>query len=88
MARLLCVVTATDAIAEFRRGPVLNHDESPSQVAERIHPGVYIRSFYFYDPDGIMLEFACWTKEFNADEANASPRTAADRHRRPIGGTH
>ena len=63
-------------------------DRRVPQVAERLHPGVYIRSFYFYDPDGIMLEFACWTKEFNADEANASPRTAADRHRRPIVGTH
>lgn len=69
-------------------GPVLNHDESPAQVAERLHPGVYIRSFYFYDPDGIMLEFACWTKEFDADEATAAPRTAADRHPRTIGETH
>ena len=29
-----------------------------------LHPGVYVRSFYFQDPDGITLEFACWTKEF------------------------
>jgi catechol 2,3-dioxygenase-like lactoylglutathione lyase family enzyme len=67
-------------------GPVLNHDESPSQVAERLHPGVYIRSFYFYDPDGIMLEFACWTKEFNADGATVAPRTAADRHPQVMAG--
>jgi hypothetical protein len=34
------------------------------------------------------LEFACWTKEFDADEATAAPRTAADRHPRTIGETH
>lgn len=66
-------------------GPVLNHDESESQVAETLHPGVYIRSFYFYDPDGIMLEFACWTKDFTARDTAAAPRTAADRHPRPAG---
>ena len=25
-----------------------------------LHPGVFVRSFYFQDPDGILLEFACW----------------------------
>ena len=49
-----------------RVGPVLNHDESPMQVSRELHPGVYVRSFYFNDPDGITLEFACWTKEFGA----------------------
>jgi catechol 2,3-dioxygenase-like lactoylglutathione lyase family enzyme len=63
-------------------GPLLNHDESKSQVADTVHPGVYIRSFYFYDPDGIMLEFACWTRTFPEGDATAVPRTAADRHPR------
>ena len=45
-----------------RVGPVLNHDDSPHQVARKMQPGVYVRSFYFTDPDGILLEFACWTK--------------------------
>jgi catechol 2,3-dioxygenase-like lactoylglutathione lyase family enzyme len=62
-----------------RVGPILNHDESPGQVASTLHPGVYVRSFYFQDPDGITLEFACWTKEFTADDAATVPRTAADR---------
>jgi len=60
-------------------GPVLNHDESPRQVADELHPGVYIRSFYFTDPDGIVLEFACWTKQFGAADTPAMPKTAADR---------
>ena len=62
-----------------RVGPVLNHDESATQVATAVHPGVYVRSFYFQDPDGITLEFACWTKEFGAHDAQAAPKTSADR---------
>lgn len=62
-----------------RVGPILNHDESEKQVAAAVHPGVYVRSFYFQDPDGITLEFACWTREFVEDSAHAIPRTASDR---------
>ena len=62
-----------------RVGPILNHDESPTQVSAALHPGVYVRSFYFLDPDGITLEFACWTKEFTGSDAVAIPKTAADR---------
>ncbi len=62
-----------------RVGPVLNHDQSAAQVSATVHPGVYVRSFYFLDPDGITLEFACWTKEFTEADAAATPRTAADR---------
>ncbi|WP_059016392.1 VOC family protein [Mycobacterium sp. M26] len=65
-----------------RVGPVLNHDNSPSQAAPTVHPGVYVRSFYFTDPDGILLEFACWTKEFVEGEATTVPKTAADRRPR------
>ncbi|MGV9799053.1 VOC family protein [Mycobacterium sp. NPDC003449] len=62
-----------------RVGPVLNHDNSAMQVSATLHPGVYVRSFYFFDPDGITLEFACWTREFTDDEAHATPMTSADR---------
>ena len=67
-----------------RVGPVLNHDDSPSQVAQKLHPGVYVRSFYFKDPDGVLLEFACWTKEFTEADLAAEPKTAADRHPRVL----
>ena len=82
----------TEKFDEYRRrlkekgvrvGPVLNHDESPAQVSATLHPGVYVRSFYFQDPDGITLEFACWTKEFTAEDTVTVPRTEADR--RPLG---
>lgn len=62
-----------------RVGPVLNHDDSDAQVSRTLHPGVYVRSFYFCDPDGITLEFACWTKEFGDSDNRAVPRTSADR---------
>jgi catechol 2,3-dioxygenase-like lactoylglutathione lyase family enzyme len=65
-----------------RVGPVLNHDESVMQVSAKLHPGVYVRSFYFTDPDGITLEFACWTKEFTDSDAQTAPKTAADRRQR------
>ncbi len=39
-------------------------------------PGVYVRSFYFQDPDGITLEFACWIKEFTEADTTTVPRTA------------
>lgn len=65
--------------AGVRVGPIVNHDDSPSQVATEMHDGVYVRSFYFQDPDGILLEFACWLREFGADDVAHAPRTAAER---------
>lgn len=65
-----------------RVGPVLNHDESEMQASATLHPGVYVRSFYFNDPDGITLEFACWIKEFTENDTRTAPRTAADRRLR------
>ena len=41
---------------------ILDHDDSEYQIARRFHPGVFMRSFYFLDPDGILLEFAAWTR--------------------------
>ena len=62
-----------------RVGPILNHDDSATQVSATVHPGVYVRSFYFLDPDGITIEFACWTKEFGEADPQVVPKTAADR---------
>ncbi|TDH22350.1 VOC family protein [Mycobacteroides franklinii] len=67
-----------------RVGPILNHDESEFQVSRELHPGVYVRSFYFLDPDGITLEFACWTKEFTAADVSVAPKTAAERSPREV----
>jgi catechol 2,3-dioxygenase-like lactoylglutathione lyase family enzyme len=57
---------------------VLDHDDSEYQVARSFHPGVFVRSFYFFDPDGIMLEFAAWTREMGrADDVTARPVNAS-----------
>ena len=67
-----------------RVGPVLNHDESECQASPTLHPGVYVRSFYFQDPDGITLEFACWIKEFTEADTTTVPKTAAERRPRAV----
>jgi catechol 2,3-dioxygenase-like lactoylglutathione lyase family enzyme len=49
---------------------IANHDDSELGLSESMHPGVYVRSVYFQDPDGILLEFACWTRPL--DEGDVS----------------
>jgi catechol 2,3-dioxygenase-like lactoylglutathione lyase family enzyme len=56
--------------------PVLNHDESPSQISATVHEGVFVRSVYFFDPDGVCLEFACWTRPFTDDDVAHEARRA------------
>jgi len=58
---------------------VANHDDSEWGISAEQHPGVFVRSIYFQDPDGILLEFACWTKEFSSDDVAHAPATAQDR---------
>lgn len=39
---------------------------------------VFVRSLYFKDPNGIVLEFAAWTAAFDASDVVHTPKTAAD----------
>jgi catechol 2,3-dioxygenase-like lactoylglutathione lyase family enzyme len=48
---------------------LIEHDDSPTQIAERYHEGVYSRSVYFFDPDRICLEFSAWTRPFRDQDA-------------------
>jgi catechol 2,3-dioxygenase-like lactoylglutathione lyase family enzyme len=41
---------------------LINHDRSPSQRSETVNESTIIRSIYFMDPDGIVLEFAAWLR--------------------------
>jgi catechol 2,3-dioxygenase-like lactoylglutathione lyase family enzyme len=60
---------------------VLDHDESEYQVAREFHPGVFVRSFYFRDPDGILLEFASWTRSMGRpDDVAVDPVDATGTH--------
>jgi catechol 2,3-dioxygenase-like lactoylglutathione lyase family enzyme len=56
---------------------VVNHDDSPSGVSREMGPGVFVRSVYFRDPNGIMLEFACLTRELGKPEDIAIPPARA-----------
>ena len=55
---------------------VINHDDSPQGVAAKMHPGVFVRSVYFTDPNGIMLEFAAFTREMRPDDVRHAPAKA------------
>ncbi len=39
---------------------------------------VFVRSRYFRDPNGTLLEFACWTTTFDEADVVHAPATAAD----------
>src|SRR6516162_4047923 len=63
-----------------RVSPIIDHDDSESGVARELHPGVFVRSYYFQDPDGILLEFACWRRAMGQPgDVRHEPKTAADR---------
>jgi catechol 2,3-dioxygenase-like lactoylglutathione lyase family enzyme len=56
---------------------VINHDDSPSGVSRENHSGVFVRSVYFRDPNGIMLEFAAFTRALRPDDVRHAPARAA-----------
>lgn len=58
---------------------VVNHDDSEMGVARKLHPGVFVRSVYFTDPNGIMMELAAFTRAFGPDDVRHAPaRATAD----------
>ncbi|MDZ7671175.1 MAG: VOC family protein [Gammaproteobacteria bacterium] len=71
--------------------PVVNHDDvvtgKDSRTSDEISDKTWLRSFYFFDPDGIMLELSATVNEgtpdvdlpVNADgvKANGEPITGA-----------
>ncbi len=78
-----------DKVASYRQklidrgvavSPVMHHDNSDMQASDEVHRGTWVSSIYFQDPDGIVLEFAGWQREFGPaygdvnDTAGATPR--------------
>jgi catechol 2,3-dioxygenase-like lactoylglutathione lyase family enzyme len=55
---------------------VVNHDDSEWGVSKELHPGVFVRSVYFQDPDGILLEFAAWTRVLTPADVVHEPASA------------
>jgi catechol 2,3-dioxygenase-like lactoylglutathione lyase family enzyme len=52
---------------------VANHDDSEWGISKELHPGVFVRSVYFQDPDGVLLELACWTRPLGPDDVHHEP---------------
>ena len=57
---------------------VMNHDNSPAQVSADVTDDVYVRSVYFFDPDGVCLEFAAWTRELDERDVGVAPAAVID----------
>jgi catechol 2,3-dioxygenase-like lactoylglutathione lyase family enzyme len=52
---------------------VANHDDSEWGISKEMHPGVFVRSIYFQDPDGILLEFASWQRALTPADVSHEP---------------
>lgn len=71
--------------------PVVNHDDvvtgDESRTSDEVTDRTWLRSFYFFDPDGIMLEFCATVNQGSANvdlpvnakglKANGQPITGA-----------
>jgi len=55
---------------------VANHDDSEWGISDDLHPGVFVRSVYFFVPDGILLEFACWNRRLGPSDVGHEPAGA------------
>lgn len=56
---------------------IANHDDSEYGLADGPDsPGVFVRSLYFQDPDGILLELAGWTRALGPDDVRHQPNGA------------
>jgi len=56
--------------------PVINHDRSEQGVTTEMTDDVFIRSVYFFDPDGVLLEFASWTDTLTEADVSHAPARA------------
>ena len=84
---------APEKLAQYRQklvdkgidvSPIMHHDTSITQSADDVTEKVWISSIYFQDPDGIVLEFAAWQREFTntlGDRADHVPATPADKEK-------
>ena len=72
-----CTVTLPKLrAAGVESSEIANHDDSEYGLSERWHEGTFVRSLYFQDPDGILLEFAAWTRPFSEADVSHPPNGA------------
>lgn len=55
---------------------IANHDDSEWGLSEEWTDETFVRSLYFQDPDGTLLEFAAWTRGFGPDDVRVVPNGA------------
>lgn len=55
---------------------IMNHDDTELGVSQEPNEGTFVRSIYFFDPDGILLEFAAWTRAMGPDDVRHAPARA------------
>jgi catechol 2,3-dioxygenase-like lactoylglutathione lyase family enzyme len=60
---------------------LINHDDSELGASKQVHEGTWVRSLYFWDPDGIRLEFAAFSRAFTPDDVRHAPVDADGRPR-------
>jgi catechol 2,3-dioxygenase-like lactoylglutathione lyase family enzyme len=59
---------------------ILNHDDSEQGASKDVHEGTFVRSIYFFDPDGILLEFAAWLRPMGREgDVRHAPARAGER---------
>jgi catechol 2,3-dioxygenase-like lactoylglutathione lyase family enzyme len=63
---------------------VVNHDDSDRQISADVSPSTFVRSIYFYDPDGICLEFAAWTRPLDPKIDVKHEPVDAQGHKKPV----
>jgi catechol 2,3-dioxygenase-like lactoylglutathione lyase family enzyme len=65
--------------------PIINHANSLDGGHQPVYDpatddgDVFIRSMYFTDPNGVRLEFACWTKTLDEHDVRHAPARARTR---------
>ncbi len=64
---------------------IMNHDDSEFGVSKEPHAGTFVRSIYFFDPDGILLEFAAWTRALGEGDVRHRPARAVRQPVAPLG---
>ena len=57
--------------------PMMHHDNSEMQASDKVHAGTWVSSIYFQDPDGILLEFAAWQREFSPEMGDVADTKGA-----------